>query len=327
MSMKKRIAQTLVAASLACCLTGSLTAAAEETWPSGDVTLIVPAAAGGGTDIMARIVATYLQETTGENFLVVNQDSGSGMVAYETVRNADPDGSTLLFWHTGFYVNYYSGMYEHNPSEAFTPISMLNNKNTSQVFVVNGDSEWNNLDDLAAAAQAEPDTITYGCQMGGSAQMVGEILMKATGTQLRLVDAASQTDKITGVMGGVIDVSAITTSAAAQYVESGDLKVIGIVDGYADPDYPDFVPAVDQGYEDLHWTQNLCVFGPAGMDEELAKTIAAAMEGLADNEKAAAQMAEAKMPMFALNYEDSQQSFTETDALVASACEGVDWGN
>lgn len=304
---------------------GSGESKAEVNWPGKQVTLYVPAAAGGGTDIFARIVATYLQEKIGATVTVVNQDAGSGMVAYESVRKAEPDGNTLLFWHTGFYVNYYSGTYDYNPSTDFTPIEMFQSGN-GQVFVVNGKSEWNDLGDLVEAAKANPGQITYGCQTGGSAQLVAEIFMKATDTQLRLVDAASQTDKITGVMGGNIDMSAITSSAARQYVDNGDLKVLGVVDAIPDPLFPETKTAVDQGYEDLYWTQNLCIFGPAGMDENLAKAINEAVQGITDDQKAKEQMESAKINMTPLNYEDSIEQFNGYNDLVKNASEGVDWG-
>lgn len=299
--------------------------AANVNWPGKQVTLYVPAAAGGGTDIFARIVASYLQEKIGATVTVVNQDAGSGMVAYESVRKAAPDGNTLLFWHTGFYVNYYSGMYDYNPNTDFTPIEMFQSGN-GQVFVVNGKSEWNDLNDLVEAAKANPGQITYGCQTGGSAQLVAEILMKATDTELRLVDAASQTDKITGVMGGNISLSAITASSARQYVDNGDLKVLSIVDAIPDPLFPETKTAVEQGYEDLYWTQNLCIFGPAGMDEAVAKAINEAVQGLEDDPKAKEQMESAKIAMSPLNYEDSMAQFLDYDELVKNASNGVDWG-
>lgn len=297
----------------------------EVNWPGKQVTLYVPAAAGGGTDIFARIVATYLQENIGATVTVVNQDAGSGMVAYESVRKAEPDGNTLLFWHTGFYVNYYSGTYDYNPNTDFTPIEMFQSGN-GQVYVVNGKSEWNDINDLVEAAKANPGQITFGCQTGGSAQLVAEILMKATDTELRLVDAASQTDKITGVMGGNIDLSAITAASARQYVDNGDLKVLGIVDAIPDPLFPETKTGVEQGYENLYWTQNLCIYGPAGMDENVAKAINEAVQGLSEDPKAKEQMESANLLMTPLNYEDSMAQFKDYDELVKNASEGVDWG-
>lgn len=295
------------------------------SWPQKDVTVYVPAAAGGGTDIFARAVADYLQRSTGKNFTVVNMDSGSGMVAFEQVRNAEPDGSSIMFWHAGMYVSYYSGQYDHNPNTDFSPLVMFEAQGDDgkQAFVVKGDSEWNTLSDLLDDAKANPDTITYGCTVGGSAQMVAEMLMQASGAQLHLVDAASQTDKITGVAGGNIDVSAITYSAAQQYVESGDLKIIGIVDKEGTEEYQS---AYEQGYEECYWTQNLGVWGPAGMDESLCKAINEAFLGMSEDEEVMGVLEQSKMINLPTDYETSMAMFQDFDALVKEASDNITWG-
>lgn len=293
-------------------------------WPTSDVTIIVPAAAGGGTDIFARNVADYLGRATGKNFTVLNVDAGSGMVGFEQCRNAEPDGSTIMIWHTGFYVSHSSGQYDYDPNTDFTPLVMYNGvgDDSKQAFVTNGKKEWNDLNDLAEAAKAAPGKITYGCSVGGSAQMVAEMFMKASDCELRLVDAASQTDKITGVAGGNIDVSAITYSSAQQYVKSGDLKILGIVDKEGTSDYKS---AVEQGYDDCYWTQNLCVYGPAGMDESLVRTINNTIFNGNTDSDLNSKLEEANMKEVALDYDDSMTSFKDYESLVDEASQGVDW--
>ncbi len=286
-------------------------------WPQGDITVVVPAAAGGGTDIFARIVTDYLQRSTGKTFTVVNVDAGSGMVGFEQTRNAKPDGTTIMFWHTGFYVTSATGQYEHNPNGDFSPLVMFNpvGNDGKQVFVVKGDAKWNTLEELLDDAKANPGTITYGCSAGGSAQMVAEMLMKTNDSELRLVDAASQTDKITGVAGGNIDVSAITLASALQYVESGDLKILAVVDKEGTDDYKS---AYELGYEDCYWSQNLCVYGPAGMDESLCRAINEAFQGIGDDETAMSTMESSKMVNVPLNYDDSIASFKDYETSVTA---------
>ena len=285
-------------------------------WPSGDVTVYVPAAAGGGTDIFARAVADYLQRSTGKNFTVVNVEAGSGMVGFEQLRNSKPDGNSIMFWHAGFYVTHFTGQYEHNPNTDFSPLVMFapEGDDGKQVFVVKGDSKWNSLEELLADAKANPGTITYGCAAGGSAQMVAEMLMQASGAELRLVDASSQTDKITGVAGGNIDVSAITLASALQYVESGDLKILAVVDKEGTEDYQS---AYELGYENCYWSQNLCVYGPAGMDESLCKAINAAFAGLGEDETARTTLETAKMLNLPQDYETSLAAFQDYEKTVS----------
>ena len=146
--------------------------------------------------------------------------------------------------------------------------------------------------------------------------------MQATDTDLRLVDASSQTDKITGVVGGNIDVSAITLAAARQYVESGDMKILGIVDKEGTAEYKS---AYEQGYENCYWTQNLCVFGPAGMEESLVRAINEVFLGANDDEKLQDTLNEAKMNNRVLDYDAAKQSFADYETLVSDAASKVDW--
>lgn len=287
-------------------------------WPTSDVTVIVPAAAGGGTDIFARAVADGLQRTTGKNFTIVNVDAGSGMVGFEQLRNAAPDGKTIMFWHSGIYVTHFTGQYEYNPNTAFSPLAVFQpgDDGSKQVFVVKGDSKWNSLEELLADAKANPGTITYGCAAGGSAEMVARMLMTAGDAELRLVDAASQTDKITGVAGGNIDVSAITLNSALQYVESGDLKILGVVDKEGTEDYKS---AYEMGYTDCYWTQNLVVYGPAGMDESLCRAINEAIAAAVDNATTTEALKTAKMYNTVADYDSSMAMFQDYETSVQAA--------
>lgn len=322
---------TTAAAETTAATTAAAESEAEETeaaetavWPEKDVTVIVPAAAGGGTDLFARAVSEYLQRTTGKNFTVINVDSGSGMVGFEQCRNAEADGSTIMFWHTGFYVTNASGQYDYNPSTDFSPLVMFEGEGEDgkQVFVVKGDNPINNMNDLIEAAKAAPGTITYGCTVGGSAQLVAEMIMQAGDVDIRLVDASSQTDKITGVAGGNIDVSAITYGGAVPYVESGDLKIIGIVDKEGTDKYES---AYEQGLENCYWTQNLCVFGPAGMDEALRRAINEVFMGMTEDETLMETLTTGKMINKPMDYDASLASFDDYEKVVGEAASKVDW--
>lgn len=328
LDMKKVFAMLLALAmmfSLAACggeTTGESTpppdtgASNSPAWPGSDVTVYVPAAAGGGTDIFARTVADYLQRSTGKNFTVVNVEAGSGMVGFEQLRNSAPDGSSIMFWHAGFYVTHFTGQYEYNPNTDFSPLVMFapEGNDGKQVFVVKGDSKWDSLADLLSDAKTNPGTITYGCAAGGSAQMVAEMLMQAGDAELRLVDASSQTDKITGVAGGNIDISAITLASALQYVDAGDLKILAVVDKEGTDDYKS---AYELGYENCYWSQNLCVYGPAGMDKALCKEINAAFAGLSEDETARATLETAKMLNLPQDYEASLTAFQDYEKTVS----------
>ncbi len=295
---------------------------AVKSWPQSSVTMYVPAKAGGGTDVMSRILASGLQRVTGENFVVVNQASGAGTVAYESTRNSDPDGSAMMVWHPGFYVNYYTGTYNYSPNDDFTPLGIVFG-GMSQAFVAHADAPYNNMKELVEYAKQHPGEVTYGCQKGGSAHLVAGILMDSTEIDLRLVDAASQTDKITGILGKNISISAITSSAAKQYVDSGQMKVLGLVDSVADPKYPEFIPAVKQGYPRCYWDVVLLLYGPAGMDHELQLQIESVLQKLNDDEEFLEQTANAKAAFVFTDIDSQLSVYEDYDAIVKNTTKEI----
>ena len=240
------------------------------------------------------------------------------MVGFEQLRNSAPDGKTIMFWHAGIYVTHFTGQYEHNPNTAFSPLAVFQpvGDDGKQVFVVKGDSKWNSLEELLADAKANPGTITYGCAAGGSAEMVARMLMSAGDAELRLVDAASQTDKITGVAGGNIDVSAITLNSALQYVDNGDLKILGVVDKEGTADYKS---AYEMGYTDCFWSQNLVVYGPAGMDEALCRAINETLNAAVDDATTTEALKTAKMYNTVADYDTSMAMFQDYETSVQAA--------
>lgn len=128
-------------------------------WPTDSVQLIVASTAGGFADTHARLVAQYLQESTGVPFAVVNQADGGGIVAYDTVKNAAPDGKTLLFYHSNFALACTTNVYEADPIADFTTIAQLETGG-SQVMVVSAKSPYETLDDFINAAIEKPGELS-----------------------------------------------------------------------------------------------------------------------------------------------------------------------
>lgn len=254
---------------------------AEASWPSGTVTLYVPAGAGGGTDIAARAVASAISESTGTSVIVSNLTAGNGTVAYETVREANADGTELLFFHANFFLNYYNGIYDHAPLEDFTPIAVCFAL-VPQVIVVSADSEYESLDDLVAAAGAS--SLTAGCQNGGFDDLILRLLSADAGVDFKMVEAGSETERITALLGRNIDVAVISANAAVQYAETGDMRILASSADARDPNYEDIPTCVELGYENTVFDTTLFVFGPKDMDPALVKAMNAEFNATADND-------------------------------------------
>jgi tripartite-type tricarboxylate transporter receptor subunit TctC len=256
------------------------TVKASSVWPTKPVQIFVPAKPGGSTDIHARVFAEYLQEVTGKPFVVVNQASGGGAVAYEATRTAKPDGNTLMIMHTGIVVNTYTGVYAQPMSE-FTTLAILQAM-PMQVYGVSANSKWNNFKDFIEDAKANPDKYKVGVSLGAATHFIAGQIMSETGVKLKLVQAGDEVEKVAALQGGHIDIANLSASAASQYIQAGKMKVIGALDDVADPTYPEFIPIVDQGY-DIAWPTVFCLFGPKDMDPALVAEINGLTKGFGDN--------------------------------------------
>ena len=206
---------------------GSTASAGGSNWPTDTVSFYVPAKAGGGTDMTARVFLQGINEVHPGNYIVVNDVTGGGTVAAENVRNAKPDGLNLLAYHTGLCTSIASGQYAHDLSE-FTICGMfitVPDEATGGLFVP-GNSKFDKLEDLIAYGKEHPGELMAGMQNGSSTQLIEVLFEKEFDFQATMVDAGSNADKVTALMGNQIDYCFMNTTGNDQYVQSGDLKCL-----------------------------------------------------------------------------------------------------
>lgn len=284
---------------------GSL--AAQATWPNGTVQLVVPAAPGGGTDAVARIIAEALQNTSGAPFVVVNTPGGGGAVAAEMVRNSDSDGQNLLFFHSGILSAYHTGAYAHDPAEAFTVISAMPSASTISV-AVRANSPYQTVADLVAAATESPNRITFGVQIRGASHFIAGLLEQDSGARFRIVEAGSDSDKLVQLQGGQIEAALVNTPGTLQYVQNGDLRILGVVGGTEDrdPTIPDMPTVAEQGYPSVIYGLDFLVLGPQGMDPATVEAIHAAFEAVATNEATLERLRVMNMPISTTTIEEGR---------------------
>lgn len=260
---------------------GGTSATAESTgtsWPSGPVTVNVGAKAGGGTDIFARLVTTPWQESLGEGVAVVNFDNAA--VSYQTTANAKPDGQTLLAMHTGIVCQYVTGGTDTNPLEDLEVVAAMQNMG-NQAFVVPVDAPYNDFNEMIDYAKAHPGEVTAGIQTGGTSHFIFGLIEQVTGVEFKFVEAASETDKLTNIAGGFIDVANASIANTESYEADGKLKVIGLItpDGQNIEGKPANWDAIqNQGYPEISWGTNLFFFAPKGTDEATLEAINASLE-------------------------------------------------
>lgn len=294
-------------------------AAAAQSWPNGSVQLLVPARAGGGTDAAARILAAALQENTGQPFVVVNNPAGNGIVAAETVRNAAPDGQTLLFFHSGILSMHHTGAYEANPLEAFTTAAAMP-VGGSYAVVVAANSPYQTVDDLVQASIASPNSLSMGVQVRGSTHFMAGLLMMDSGAQFRVVDAGSDADKLVQLQGGQIAAAMINTPGTLQYVESGALRILATIAGEPERDQgaPDIPSLHELGYESAVYGLDFLIMGPLGMDPAVVTSIHDAVTAAVETPAIAEQFETMRMPLTSLPLAEVQPRLVEMDDRVSA---------
>ena len=200
--------------------------ATETAWkPTTTVSIIVPAGAGGNTDLSARVFAQYAKELSGCDFIVVNANGAAGSIAADQVRAAAPDGHTFLYGHNLVNVANVAGITDYNYS-AFT-LGPTFAKDPAQQFYVNP-KKYKNLEEFIKAAKEKPGELVACTEVG--AYTYYEILkfQELAGIQLDLVDYGSNSDKIVGMLSGQVDMMPGAYINCKDYLESGQFTALGV---------------------------------------------------------------------------------------------------
>ncbi len=253
---------------------GKKTSAGTETTLPKNIEVQVPAKAGGGTDVMARAMTMQMAKDSGSNITVVNNTDGSGVVAMEKVRTAKNDGSTLLQFHSTMLIKTATNVYKHSAIDDFTLIAAAHPiEKVSEVLVVSADAKYKNLEDLVTAAKAAPGTLLFGVETGGTVHIITGLFAKAAGITVKYVEAGSDTEKLTALVGKSIDACFVNPNQAKQYVESGKVAALAAVpidDDKTDRSsvLPNIPNMTELGYQCTFATYFL-LLGPKGMDKAL----------------------------------------------------------
>ncbi len=216
--MKKALLALLAVLVVASC-------AFAEWKPSTTVSIIVPAGAGGNTDLSARVFAQYAKELSGCDFIVVNANGAAGSIAADQVLASAPDGHTFLYGHNLVNVANVAGITDYNYT-AFK-LGPTFAKDPAQQLYVNP-KKYKNLDEFIKAAKEKPGELVACTEVG--AYTYYEILkfQELAGIQLDLVDYGSNSDKIVGMLSGQVDMMPGAYINCKDYLASGQFVALGV---------------------------------------------------------------------------------------------------
>ncbi len=248
-------------------------------WPKQPITLVVPWAAGGDTDVPMRVVAEFVGKELGQPVVVQNVSGASGVTGTRQAKGAKPDGYTLLSIHDHVHINRWTGMADYD-WDAFDPIAFM--VSSPEFQMTEASQPWNNMKDLIADAKKRPAQISAGVTFGSTAQMFVWMIMYNGGVQFKPVGYDGTAQRITALLGKQIDIGASPMSSALEQYKAKKVKLLGYANDERDPRVPDVPTFKEQGLN-FNWGTNRGWVAPKGTPPAVIAKIEAAIKKVTEN--------------------------------------------
>jgi tripartite-type tricarboxylate transporter receptor subunit TctC len=244
-------------------------ASAQQWNPTQPIRVIIPYAAGGTSDIVARIMSEPVAQRLGQPFLIENRPGGATQIGTTAVAKAPPDGHTLLLVANTFMIN--PSLFKTLPYDSLkdlTPITYAGV--TPHTIVVNNDVPAKTLKELLDLARAKPGTINYGSVGNGTSHHLGtEELKKLSGTNMVHVPYKGMGQVLTDVISGNIQMAFGNTPNAAPLIQEGKMRALAVAHPTRVPQLPDVPTAGEQGYPGFESNSGYMYFAPGGTPPEV----------------------------------------------------------
>jgi len=271
----------------ACVLMVAAVAAAAQTYPTRPVKIMVGANAGGGTDIIARMLGDKFQAAMGQPFIVENKPGASNTIAADATAKAAPDGYTLLVaTNTGQAIAPHLIKLGFDTNKDLVPVALI--VVVPNVLVVSPSVPATNVRDLIALVKANPDKFAYGSSGVGSTQhLAGEAFNLAAGTKAVHVPYKGSAQALADLVGGQIQLDFDTTSSAMAFIKSGKVKALAVMSPKRTPELPDVPTLTEAGLPGVEMTTWYGLFVTAGTPKPVIdKLYAETMKAIKDPEVA-----------------------------------------
>jgi tripartite-type tricarboxylate transporter receptor subunit TctC len=241
--------------------------ASAAAYPSRSIKIVVPFGPGGSGDITARLIGKQIEQRTRQPVIIEDRPGANGIIGTMAVKAAEPDGYTLLLITTSTHAANVSLVrnLSYDPAKDFTVVGVFRSSGT--YMLVRPQAPWRDLAGFIAAARAAPGKLTFG-YFNASSRTPPEYLGRLAGIQLLGVPYRAIGNSVTDLMGGEIDCLFIDTTAANQYLQSGQLRPLAITRLTRAPATPD-VPAVAETFPGFELTGFLGMAVPAATPREI----------------------------------------------------------
>lgn len=255
--------------------------AAQGAWPSRPVRLIVPYAASGGTDILARAIGEALRPSLPQPFVVENRAGAAGVVGSDAVARSEPDGHTLLIVVSTHVMNrYHLASMPFDPIRDFTPIAMLT-RNT-MVLVSAASQPFDSLRAMIDHAKRNPGRVGTGSTEALSS-FIGQELARRAGVDMPDIAYRSGGQLMNDIVAGHLPTGWTSTVSAAPHMQTGRVRILAVSTGSRSAFFPDVPTAAEQGVTGFDLSGWVALLAPPRMDPALAAQIGGTVQRVFDD--------------------------------------------
>jgi tripartite-type tricarboxylate transporter receptor subunit TctC len=259
---------------IATALLAAILPAAAQPWPNRPMTMVVPFAAGGASDVIARILAQGLRTELGQSVVVENVSGAGGMVGSSRVAKAAPDGYQMMLGNVGTHAqnqSLYKKLLYHAATD-FAPVALVTDQ--SLVLVVRKDFPADSLQRFIAYTKANQAKLQYGSAgVGGSNHLACLLLNSAIGIEVTHIPYRSGAQAMQDMIGGRVDYQCPSAPVALPQIEAGTVKALAILSKNRSSGMPDLPSAHEQGLTDFDIPTWYAVFLPGGTPAEVVQRL------------------------------------------------------
>jgi tripartite-type tricarboxylate transporter receptor subunit TctC len=253
------------------------TVPARAAYPEKIIRIIVPFAAGGGTDVIARTLAQEMTTTLGRPAIIEDKPGGGPILGTQTTATSPPDGYTLVMATFAHAVNpSLNSKLPFDTFKDFAPVALV--ARSFNIVVVNPKLPIKSIADLTAEARAHPDALNYGTfGTGTSAHLAGELFKSLAKVNLTTVPYKGAAPAITDLLGGQIQVMFTTVASASSLIAGGQLRALAVTSAERSPAYPDLPTVAEAGVPGYVAESWYGLFAPAKTPPEIITQLNAAV--------------------------------------------------
>ena len=308
--------RTLTALALALSATVALA-----EYPEKPVEVIVGYSAGGGTDVMARTVAQFLEKELNGSVVVKNMPGAGDQIGFTEVSKAAPDGYTLGTFNLPAALALTHDRDADYDVNSYTYLAnFVEDPNT---ITVAASSPFQTLGELLDAAKADPGAITLGLSsLGGNDHFGANMIAAASGAEFTLVPFKGASNARTAIMGGHVSGGTMTLGQTTNFPD--ELRVLAVLAGERSPFRPDVPTAKELGF-DVQMSSLRGIVAPAGMDKAMADQLRAALTAVNENPEFQAMMAEQGNPIAFMVGDDFAATAAKQDGIAAEIWANTPW--